>query len=102
MLYPRLRLAWSGTSMVSCADCETSAARDSVPSAGAYPPAPAVFSWLWYGVFRVSARLWQTMHATPLLPESVLRNCDSRVAKERPVPLSEVGLKFTSAGARSR
>ena len=33
---------------------------------------------------------------SPVLPESVLRNCDSSVAKAMPVPLSDVGLNFGS------
>jgi len=42
---------------------------------------------------RVSASVWQIAHATPCLPESVLRNSAGTVAKARPVPLSEVGRK---------
>jgi hypothetical protein len=35
------------------------------------------------------------------LPESVLRNCESSVAKATPVPLSDVGLNFGSTIAVS-
>src|SRR5215813_2796520 len=57
---------------------------------------------LWYGVVRVSTRLWHTMHCTPLLPDAVLRTCESSVAKASPVALSDVGLKPGSRAACSR